>query len=332
MKLSCLSLFLLTASLSCAESIEQEISSIPDTLQTELSTLSPDNPLQQPTIQGDISSSSPVLDTKLKSPAIAAGLSLFPGLGHAYLGDMKTAGAFAGSFGSGVGVAFSQQLNEQSSLSVLLTAQNLLQYNVYAAYRDARAQPGMTGYSYKMPTDSLKDLVYAPFNLSVLKKPEVWGGILGGLVLAGGIGYLAKQSSSCIHLRASASPSLSPLVALPVGIGEETFFRGFLQPALSEKLTPTGGIIGTSLAFGAIHAFNARGFSKKEKRAYYTFGLPFLSVAGSYFGYLAHKNGSLKESVAVHVWYDFILLGLAALDSAYTASIGDTGVSMSIPF
>jgi hypothetical protein len=40
---------------------------------------------------------------------------------------------------------------------------------------------------------------------------------------------------------------------------------------------------------------------------------------GVYDGWLTYKNHSLKESVAMHVLYDFILLGIGALASqSYT--------------
>jgi membrane protease YdiL (CAAX protease family) len=40
---------------------------------------------------------------------------------------------------------------------------------------------------------------------------------------------------------------------------EELFFRAFLQPLLVQKLRPTGGVVVTSLLFGAMHGLSALG-------------------------------------------------------------------------
>jgi hypothetical protein len=51
---------------------------------------------------------------------------------------------------------------------------------------------------------------------------------------------------------------------------------------------------------------------KQDRWTYYTFGLPFIGAFGAYMGWLTHDNRSLKESVAVHTWYDFTLFALSA--------------------
>jgi hypothetical protein len=43
--------------------------------------------------------------------------------------------------------------------------------------------------------------------------------------------------------------------------------------------------------------------------------MPFIAACGGYMGWLSYKNGSLKESVAVHAWYDFIIFSLASVAS-----------------
>ena len=72
------------------------------------------NFISQPAIlTSEITPPDPILQTAYKSPSIAAGLSaLFPGLGHVYLNDMKTAGGFISSTGLGAGLALSMQSNE----------------------------------------------------------------------------------------------------------------------------------------------------------------------------------------------------------------------------
>ncbi len=279
--------------------------------------------------------SSPILQPDVKNPLIAAGLSLVPGLGHAYLGDRQTAGGLIGSAAVGHSLFLSQYYNdsfydESLYLSSLTFAQTTEFYGIYAAYRDARQRIGMSGYTYKMPTDSLLSLARAPFDLQILKKPEVWGGIVGALGLAIGTIWIAYPSEARIHAKASTSTAM-PILALPIGIGEETFFRGFLQSELSEHLTPLGGIAVSSLAFGAAHIPNAFTIDRSMRWRYYAFNIPLITGLGAYFGYLTHKSGSLKESVAVHTWYDFILMASDALIS-YSASTGRPGFATSIPF
>ena len=182
-----------------------------------------------------------------------------------------------------------------------------------------------------MPTDSLSDLTTAPFRFSVMKKPEVWGGILGALACGIGMGYLASPKEARIQMKLSSEPSFSPLVALPVGIGEEALFRGFLQSQLSESLTPWGGIAISSLAFAAVHIPNANAFEPEDRFRYYTFGLPLIAGIGVYCGHLTQKNHSLKESVALHTWYDFVIFSAGAL-AGRAAITGRYQFAFSTPF
>jgi membrane protease YdiL (CAAX protease family) len=254
---------------------------------------------------------------KHKSPLLTVGLStLLPGLGHAYLGDYRTATTLFGSFALIANfelkpVDFVEEYNFISTF-------NIWSYSIYAAYRDVRAFNGDSGYCYKMPTDSLNDLILAPFQLSILKKPEVWGGLLGALTAAVGVGYLHYTHT---HPSASTShESPSPLHAFPVAIGEEALFRGFLQSRLAETVTPGWAIAISALAFGAVHIPNAQYLDPPDRRGYYTYSLPVITAFGAYFGWLTYKNHSLKESVALHSWYDFILFLTASAASSAALS------------
>lgn len=292
------------------------------------------------TLQHPISYSppDPIYQAPRKNATLAAGLSvLFPGLGHAYLGDMKTAGSLAGGASLAYSAAVLGRDKEESIyISGAYTLQNTWAYGIYAAYRDARIANGQSSYSYKMPTENFTDLATAPFRPSILKKPEVWGGILGALTAAFSLGYLKYQNQkNAAHF---AQPSFSasgrivkPFMALPLGIGEEALFRGYLQPQLSEAFNPTAGIFLSSLAFGAAHLVNTEGMNKKETRDYCTYSIPFITTFGIYFGWLAHKNSSLKETVAIHTLYDFVLFSIGALAGEASAS-KDHGFTISIPF
>jgi membrane protease YdiL (CAAX protease family) len=262
----------------------------------------------------------PLVAPSHKSPFLAAGLSsLFPGFGHLYLGDVKTAGALIGSAGAGVGAAFLGYRNEQILGTSLLTVSAVYSYGIYAAYRDARKINGTASYTYQMPTDSFADLALAPFRLSVLKKPEVWGAFLGVLTIAAGTAYFAYpgEAHAALSIRTEL---LAPLAAFPVAIGEESLFRGYLQSQLTELMNPWAGIALSSLAFGAAHIPNAQLLDKEERWRYYSFSIPLITAIGAYFGWMTHKNHSLKESVALHTWYDFTLFAAGALANQAAAT------------
>jgi CAAX amino terminal protease family. len=74
------------------------------------------------------------------------------------------------------------------------------------------------------------------------------GGLLGKLALAFTVAYLALPKESVRSSNNYWRSGLQPFVAFPVGLGEESFFRGFLQSRLSETLTPLGGIILSAIA------------------------------------------------------------------------------------
>ncbi len=266
-----------------------------------------------------------------KSPYLAVTLStLCPGLGHTYLGDMKTAAGLMGTTGLSMASCVAFDSDPVIVSSSLATATNTWMYGIYAAYRDVRIHNGQLGYLHQMPTDSLADLAYAPFNIHVMKKPEVWGGLLGSFALVVGISHMAfskKIHSSASH---SVHRAFAPIMALPIGIGEESFFRGFLQSALSESLTPWGGIVLSSLLFGAAHIGNANMLAPQNRAGYYKFILPFITLSGVYDGWLTYKNHSLKSNVAIHTWYDFVLFAMGIVGSQ--SVVGRTQFALSLPF
>ncbi len=256
----------------------------------------------------------PVLQVKQhKSTYVTMGLALVPGLGHTYLGEWKTAAGLFGTTCGAIGATGIEGTSDSFKLNSLVTAQNTWSYGIYAAYRDVRAYNGQLGYQYKMPTDTIANLTSAPFRTSVLKKPEVWGGFLGAMALGVGVSYLAFPHDAAIRTNLSSGMQIYPISALPVGVGEEAFFRGFLQSGLSEYFTPWGGIALSSLAFGAMHAPNAMALAPEHRWRYYTFSLPLITTLGAYFGWMTQKNNSLQPSVALHTWYDFVLFAANAL-------------------
>ncbi len=275
----------------------------------------------------------PIYQPKRVNANLAAVLSMIcPGLGHAYLKDVSMAGYLFGSSSLAVYAAIKEIGNTDVSFGLNI-AQNTWSYGIYSAYRDARIANGLTGYSYKMPTDSFFDLATAPFRPSVLKKPEVWGGVLGALAVAFTTAYVVESIEGRIPSPAASSRGpLFPMMALPVGVGEEALFRGYLQTQFCEMFRPEIGITLSSLSFGAAHIPNAQALEKNRRWTYYSFSLPLITSLGAYLGWLTHKNGSLKESVAVHTLYDMALFSLAALADEEACIFKDTGFMLTLPF
>jgi len=249
------------------------------------------------------------LPKKYKSPALAVLFSTFiPGSGHYYLGDYRTASELLGStFLSAVGIAATANDPELFFTSII-TTQAVSMYGIYAAYRDTSLYNGNPLAT--MPRDNIKNLIAAPFQWSILKKPEVWGGCLGAIAVAGTVMYFAHAEKVSAN---TATTYITPLNAFPVAIGEESFFRGFLQPALNANLPDWCAITLSSLVFGAAHIPNAFLLEPSEQRNYFTFSLPLITSIGAYLGWLSHKNRSIKECVAIHAWYDFAIFATGAL-------------------
>ncbi|HVM10378.1 MAG TPA: CPBP family intramembrane glutamic endopeptidase [Acidimicrobiales bacterium] len=93
------------------------------------------------------------------------------------------------------------------------------------------------------------------------------------------------------------------VLAVFVGIGapvvEELFFRGFLQPAAIAKLGVPGGILFTSVVFGAVH--------------FQLLQFPALAVFGVILGWLAHRYRRLGPAIFTHVVFNGLtLIALAA--------------------
>ena len=262
-------------------------------------------PLVEPNItQDEIDLTAASYTLNLKSPVLAASLSwLIPGLGHTYLGDYKTAGSIFGSC-TLLGGLYAINAKNDFGITNVVMLQNTYLYSMYAAYRDARIYNHDMGFTYPMPKDSLSDLVKAPFQWSIIKKPEVWGGVIGMLSLGIGISYFLMPPTPA----SIAGSHMLPINAFPVGIGEEAFFRGYIQSHCNETFGPVGSIAFSSLLFGAAHIPNGLAIEDPaQQKRYFQFILPLITSYGAYFGWLTHKNTSLKESVAVHAWYDFAI-------------------------
>lgn len=172
------------------------------------------------------------------------------------------------------------------------------------------------------PQDTLGELVWAPVNPNVMKRTDVWAGILGMTALGLGVSLLVDEDvgdgwGDDANLFGT---QFAPVVGYPlagaafgglflhVAIAEEALFRGALQSGLARRWGETRGWLGGSLAFGATHSLNALALPEDQRRDYLLIGVPFITVVGSYLGLSYRWNDySLAPPVAIHFWYDFLL-------------------------
>jgi membrane protease YdiL (CAAX protease family) len=227
-----------------------------------------------------------------KSPSLAVMLSaIIPGLGHAYLGDYRTTGEFL-AVGAGTYPLLRFFVSSDVASDMwLMVFQNEWLYGMYAGYRDARVMNRQIGYNYRMPVESFQDLSLAPFRFRIIKKPEVWGGTLGLLTLGIAVSVLTHEprneaTQEVAQLSCNTTQIVSPLIAFPVGIGEEAFFRGLLLPLFTELTGPAGGAIISNLLFTMVHIGNAAILSPEDPAHYFKYALPIVGTVGAYATYL----------------------------------------------
>lgn len=180
---------------------------------------------------------------------------------------------------------------------------NLTFYSAYAAYRDARTAGNNQGYTTPAPRESLGDLAIAPYRWEYLRRPTTFIPIAAALYFAltppDDERYLYKPDRTVTRdtLRQGAF-----VQSMMVGVGEEAFFRGFLNNGLSDSLGPGWGLVTSSAIFGLAH----EGVGNQA-----TIGAA--TLFGLYLGWLQQRNGyDIGEGVAVHFWWNF-LVSLGAL-------------------
>ncbi|HEY0708369.1 MAG TPA: CPBP family glutamic-type intramembrane protease [Polyangia bacterium] len=288
-----------------------------------------------------------LLDAFDASPGWAAGLSvLCAGCGHLYLGETKRGLAYLGSFAALLGAGFalggSSEIKlfdnregprmtptlEPLGLPLLSAGANLGLYSAFDAYRRVRLARNDEGYRYPVSRETLLSLSLAPFRPRVLARPWFWAGLpvifgtlLGYSLLAedgitgqpsrsltdgGGVWFLGRRYGNTAGVALAETYWAS--LFLPVGVGEESLFRGVIQPALTETFGLWPGWAVASLLFGAAHIPNFFGSDLSDG----LWALPFITSVGGYMGAVAIKTGfQLETSVAIHFWYDFLVGTLA---------------------
>jgi hypothetical protein len=85
------------------------------------------------------------------------------------------------------------------------------------------------------------------------------------------------------------------LISSLAGVGEEMFFRGFLQALLARWLSAWAALATASALFGLLHLITP------------TYAL-LATAMGAYLGWLWVVNGNLLVVVIAHALYDFVAL------------------------
>jgi membrane protease YdiL (CAAX protease family) len=96
------------------------------------------------------------------------------------------------------------------------------------------------------------------------------------------------------------------LTAVPA-IGEETFFRGLMQPRLCAAWGRWPGIVAAAAAFGVLHLDPVQG------------AMAF--VVGILLGWIADRFGSIVPAIAAHAGNNALFLGLSAAHAKDVAPV-----------
>lgn len=260
--------------------------------------------------------------------------AIVPGVGQAALGEYGPAaahfGVFAASLSAGLyyerkpdflsddqryssNSEFINQTTLRSDFALRLATDTAL-YSSFAAYRDARARDDLS-YRTPAPKETLSDLALAPFSLEFLARPttfiplalQAWAGSRKDSYA---VFRASDVSSGELHAHNVATSGFT-------AVGEEGFFRGFVNNELSNRWGDGWGLAGSSALFGIAH--NGQGDTANILQA---------TIAGAYLGWVQQRNGfQIGEDVALHFWFDFIA-GFAAIRHGGSAQL----VTFAIPF
>jgi hypothetical protein len=181
-------------------------------------------------------------------------------------------------------------------------------YSSYGAYRDAR-QRNNAGYRTPVPTESLGELARAPFTPRYLARPttfiplalQAWAAFRGNDDY--GIYRAPDVSARDLHVFNAVANEMT-------AVGEESFFRGFLNNEFSNRWGDTIGLGASSAVFGLAHT--GQGQTANAWQA---------AAAGLYLGWVHQRNGfEVGEGVALHYWIN-VLAGISAIRNGGSAQL-----------
>ena len=206
----------------------------------------------------------------------------------------------AGSTGDRTGPTQSPSVHstrEDRDRTELLGAQIFMasgSFSAYTSFRSAvRSRKPNGEFTFLTKEETAGDLMLAPFDLTLLKKPTTYIplGILAVLV-ATESGNDVFRNNSYNWKDAAFGSGFSYLA----GTNEEALFRGWMMPAYMESWgSPFWSNTATALVFSLAHV------SEENPVPWPQFAL------GWYLGYLSQQNDwTLKESIFVHAWWDVL--------------------------
>jgi hypothetical protein len=171
-------------------------------------------------------------------------------------------------------------------------------YSAFAAYRDARNAMGNAGYDTPAPKESVTELAVAPYRWEYLRRPTTFIPVAAALYFAltpaTDERYLFKPDRTITRSTIRNGVFLQSEM---VGVGEEAFFRGFLNNGLSDSLGANWGLVTSSAVFGLAH----EGVGSQASIAQ-------AMLFGLYLGWLQQRNSyDIREGVAIHFWWDFLV-------------------------
>lgn len=175
-------------------------------------------------------------------------------------------------------------------------------YSVYSSYRDA----GGTGEFRK--EEKFSDLAFAPFNTDVLRRVDVLIPIAFYALLGSLQSIPNGQENPTLgpgSLRRDGSLYVGTFVdGLSPAIGEEAFFRGYVNHSLVTSAGPVAGIGASGLLFMAAHEGNSDAIDGRLSRLLF----------GLYSGWVHYNSGfDLRPSIAIHFWFN-VIVGLSQLN------------------
>ena len=248
-----------------------------------------------------------------------------PGTGLGYLGveSLELGGVIAAVANSGYD---SHDATTNDRLNRLLLPGIWLQdthaLGIYDAYRAARIARKNLGYSTPVPEPGLAGLMLAPLEGHTLIRARV--AIPLAITATGGVAFSLwfrahHPADAPTAWERSRAPLLSRSTPIggafaaneanyagtfyAVGIGEEALFRGVLQTTFDEWFGTVPGLLAGSAIFGLAHFIN-----DPTHPLLAAGNVGFTAVLGTYLGWMYLDDGyDLRASVALHVWYDFLV-------------------------
>lgn len=268
------------------------------------------------------------------SPTVAAAASaIIPGLGQAAQGDYRTGAQHFGVFAVSLSAAYyyqgkpdflseeeryqhEREIINQTTLRrdfALRVAGDTALYSSFAAYRDGRSRDTRV-YRTPAPKESLSELALAPFRWEFLSRPTTFIPLalqlLGAASDRYGIYRAPDVSKGQLYAYEFAANEFT-------AVGEEGFFRGFLNNELSDRWGNGWGLASSSAIFGLAHT--GQGQAANAVQA---------GLAGAYLGWVHQRNNfQIGEGVALHYWVN-VIAGIAAIRHGGSAQL----VTINLPF